>query len=260
MRTLKTMFFLAALLFANVARGADCTLRGAVLDAVNTNHQKPQYDRARRALYGLMMCPDGPADYRSRVIFFKFVEQELAHDYTILGVADRDQDWREAAFEGELHYHFEIRLYLDRIVTPDDMPFKSMILRLANRQAISRLGRGAKADVLRSAQTDQGESGIYHHRPQREALGALGFWIDPANEEFNAAEKQEINAFLIAELSKFGPGRYSVMSDAIVDSLAHSDRAEAEQALLDFVQRQPASKKYSALQAAKAVRARVARE
>ena len=240
MKTPVTAFVLAvSLLTPNVVTASDCTLDRSVLRAVNTDHAEPAWNRAGRAVSRLIMCQNGPADYASRAVFFQYAEQELAHDDAMIrSLARRGPDWAEAAWENEHYFHVEIRQYLDRIVVPEDTPFAPMVLQLANARAISRLGHAVKDDVLRSAQTEQSPIGVDHHLPQREAIGAIGLWIDPANTEFSAAEKSEMNALLIHQLSQFGPSSGSVIPGAIVDALSHSDQAEAARALHEFARSQ----------------------
>jgi hypothetical protein len=167
----------------------------------------------------------GPADAVSRHRFFDVISAEFQYPY-------------QPKFEGEsesiTQFQHELQRYMDRIVDDRDIEYRSTILRYANGKAISALGPAVLSDVEQMAQTSLPVVGFSRHQPQRAALQALGYWIDPSETRFTPVEKSDMTNILVDRLAVYAadtPHHSDALASAIVDALSHSDSRKAEAAL-----------------------------
>ena len=97
--------------------------------------------------------------------------------------------------------------FMANLVDRSDTSSKETILRYGDARAIAALGPAVKHDVLSMLGSGGQFYGINHrYHPQLEAVQVLGFWIDPANKEFSAAEKSDFTHTLTALLPHVQPG------------------------------------------------------
>jgi len=201
----------------------------------------------RRALWPFMQrCPAGPSDHASRKMLFDLYAAEFGQGLDLTREFDPADDRSHSAAreEGIRYSRYEMRGYLDAIVTPADVEFKKTILAYGRPLAISKLGPAVKDDVLRNAKTPTGI--VYAYMPataQQEALGALGYWIAPSNSDFSPIDKKRFTSVLLAYLDHLPPNPASVTDKGllleVIHALARSDSQAAEDGLRSFVAKHP---------------------
>jgi len=219
----------------------------------------------RRALWPFIQhCPHGPADHESRKVLFDLIAAEFGMGLDLtreFDLAD-DRDRSAAREEGIRYTRHDLREYLDAIVTPEDVEFKKTILSYGRPLAISNLGPAVKDDVVRNATTPTGVVYAYMMATaQQEALGALGYWIDPSHTDFGSADKKRFTNILLAYLVHLPANPNSVPEKSlmleVVKALGRSDSQAAEEGLRNFVGKHPEPELLkTATKAAEAVHAR----
>lgn len=223
------------------------------------------FSAVRRALWPFMeRCPQGPTDHASRKVLFDLYAAEFGQGIDLTREFDLADDRPHSAAreEGIQYSRHEMRVYLDAIVTPADLEFKKTVLSYGGPVAISKLGPVAKDDVVRNATTPTGV--VYAYMPataQQEALGALGYWIDPSNASFSPADKKHFTNILLAYLDHLPPNPASVTDKGllleVIHALAKSDSQAAEEGLRALVAKHPEAELLkSATKAADAVHGR----
>lgn len=205
------------------------------------------FSAVRRAIWPFMQrCPNGPTDHASRKVLFDLYQAEFGLGLDLTREFDLADDRNHAAAreEGIQYTRYEMRAYLDAIVTPADLEFKKTILSYGRPLAISKLGPAVKDDVVRNATTPTGV--VYAYMPgtaQQEALGALGYWIAPSNPEFGTHDKQRFTNILLAYLDHISPNPSSVSDKGllleVIHALGRSDSSAAEDGLRSFLGKHP---------------------
>jgi hypothetical protein len=194
----------------------------------------------------MQRCPQGPTDHASRKVLFDLYAAEFGMGIDLTRQFDlADSRERSAAREEGIRYsRYEMRAYLDAIVTPADVEFKKTILSYGRPLAISKLGPAVKDDVVRNATTPTGV--VYAYMPataQQEALGALGYWLDPSTSTFPAADKKHFANILLAYLDHIPPNPTSVTDKGllleVIRALGRSDSPSAEDGLRAFLAKHP---------------------
>lgn len=220
---------LALLLITIVAQANDCFVTAAVLTpyAHSRSATRAEWRHSREAVESLMMrCSSGPDNAHGRAIFYQFVEHEFTYTYV-------------PRFEGESEsvsqFQHELQQYMGKIVTPDDLSFKPMILRFGNAKSIAALGPAVRRDVMTLAREETQAVGYSRSSPQQHAIGAIGYWLDPAESRFTSAEKEEMTQLLLDKI-RDTPGR-AVVGDPYatayraIEALSHADSPEVAAAL-----------------------------
>ncbi|MDQ3280297.1 MAG: hypothetical protein M3Q69_02680 [Acidobacteriota bacterium] len=231
------------LLLASAARAAPCSLSPAVLAPLRhpTAATDGEWKESRKALYRLMTdaaCAKGPADASSRAVLFDLLEAEMTLDYKQLFKEWERRDGKplsEGAAEGPLVLQRDLLAYIDRIVTPRDLPYRDVILQYANGTAIARLGREVRLDVKKQAGTSpKFLHGVARRSSQEEAFRAIGFWLDPADTTLTPAEKREFAFSIAGALPPDGTvllGPHEREVTTIVQALGKSNVPEIEEKL-----------------------------
>jgi len=199
---------------------------------------------SRLAVEKFMDCPPASIDPQSRNTFFDVVRSEFA-----TGHSAEIARWRklyprphEGVDTAIGIFQTDLRRFMEGLVDRNDVSSKDAILRYGDARAIAALGPAVKHDVVSMLGSGGQFYGINHrYHPQLEAVQVLGFWIDPANREFSAAEKNDFTRTLTSLLPDVQPGvnayedRYF---QAALQALAHSDSLDAETALASWMDRQ----------------------
>jgi hypothetical protein len=181
-----------------------CTLDRAVLVPYDhpSSATEEEWRDSRRAVFDFTDCDPDAIDAASRRVFFDVVRAEFETDHTAeLNRWEEKRPGSEALFEGILIFQHRLRELMDRIVVPADAELAGTILAYGDAKAIAGLGPSVRSDVLRQLGKPARTYGISkQYDAQLEALGALGYWIDPANGSFPAAEKQAFVTILTSLL------------------------------------------------------------
>ena len=249
------------------AVAANSPLLRAVRDPENTSEQV--WRSASRELNRLMAeCPDGPTDEASRRRFFNdYVAREFALDYRALGALweKRGEGLTTGGWESIEYERIELLNYLDRIVDPKrDQPYANIILDYGNGQAMARLGRSVKDQVLLRARPGGG-----NQKPERraEAIRALGHWTSARYSEFSRAEKQTFVSTIVEALPDPKAPMLSeqiILSRACIEALGRSSDLDAAKVLTSWASSQEQEKRFAtelvvlARKAADAIRRRAA--
>jgi hypothetical protein len=245
-RLFTTLFALFAGASAFAAQPAPCTLDPRLLalyDSAAT--AKPaEFGKLRLTVETFMSnCPRGPLDPLSRKVFFDLVDREYSTDFGVQMAQARGEQESQARWEAITIFQGDLSRYLDEIVGPRDMEYKSTILKVGSGRALAALGPAVKGDVLRLATTAGHKlSGFEHrHNAQAAAFEALGYWIDASNGDFNQREKGQLNGLLTGALDASSGAiegdAHSRTLIAITRSLGHSDDPRAAASLRRFAER-----------------------
>lgn len=206
---MKTTLLLLVLLFvtpAFAAKTSPCTLDPSVLAPYrDANATDPQWAASRLALFRFMSCHPADVDAQSRRIFYEVVDRELNTDHTAYlrrwAAAHADGN-PEGAWEAVSILQGELRDYLHRIFDPalDGKEFRHIVLRYGKAQTLAALGPDAQREVLDILSAPDRFYGVSKRlNPKIDALGALAYWIDPANPSFTPVEKAEFARILSAQ-------------------------------------------------------------
>jgi len=250
------------LLASSAALAADCTLSPSVRSPFVSEKVSPRDRRlAGEAIERLFTsCSKGPSNQASRALFFDVVDLAFTKGERA-GQAAGTRDQSEASWEGANQLEYDLRQYMDRIVDERDVPYKAVILRTANARAISRLGPDAKYDVLRMVHVaDRSTVGVGHHSAYLQAILALGYWIDPAEDRFSADEKREMTEVLLAKAASAAErsgAEQTVSTEAILKALGHASSPEALAAVSKWGRSQYPSLREASHNASVAVKARL---
>jgi hypothetical protein len=260
------LFTTTTAIAATQATQYQCTLSPDLLRAYHDGGATANdFAAVRRALWPFIEhCPNGPADRASRKVLFDLIDAEFGMGVDIRREFDPadDRDHAAARDEGIRYTRRDLRTYLDAIVTPADLEFKHTILSYGRPLAIAKLGPAVRDDVVRNATTPTGVVYAYMTTTaQQEALGALGYWIDPANGNFSGAEKNKFTAILLAYLDHVPANGASVSDKSllleVINALGRSDSPAVEAALRNFTsKRADADLLHAAQKAANAVHGR----
>ncbi len=197
-------FALLVFLSTSALAAAPCTLDREVLlpYELGAAATEEQWRDSRRAIMDFTECDASAIDAASRRLFFEVVRAEFEADHKPAlerWVAKRPES--EALFEAIRIFEYRLREVMDRIVTPDDGAFAETILAYGSAKAIAALGPAVQRDVIRQLGKPGHAYGVAkQYDAQREAVGALGYWIDPADDSFSAAEKATFVAILTSLL------------------------------------------------------------
>jgi hypothetical protein len=237
---MKSTLVLLSLLFitpAFAAKTSPCTLDSSVLAPWrNANATDEQWAASRRALFDFMSCDPAGVDAQSRRNFYEVVDREFNTDHTA-----RIQRWAAAhasanpdgAWEAVNNLQYALRNYLHRIFDParDGKEFKHIVLHYGKAQTLAALGPKAQREVLDILGAPDRFYGVSKSlNPKVDALGALAYWIDPANPSFTPAEKYDFAQILtgLLELSEsVHNGHHRRLVETALTSLAKSDDSHA---------------------------------
>jgi hypothetical protein len=244
MRYARLSIALAASLALPIA-ASPCELSPSVLEVYHhvTTATASEWKASRQSLNRLLSetCADGPRSAVSRDVLFRAVAQEMTLDYKQVFAAWAQQDGTppaEGSAEGIAMFQRDLLDYLDRIVTPNDLPRKDIILAYANGQAIARLGKSVKRDVFKQAGTPPKRlSGLVQHDAQAEAMRAIGYWLVPTDATLTVSEKRQFALFVAGALPPDGVvlgGSHTRAVTAILEALGRSDVPEVEEKLRDW--------------------------
>lgn len=149
---------------------------------------------ARRAISDFIGCDPSSVDGHSRAVFYRVVELQFQQDH-----ADAILRWRkdpsrsnpEGLYDALATHEAELRDYLDRLFDASrDAEFAPVVLRFGKARAIASLGRHGRNDVLNLLSVPNRPYGVGgNYNAQVEAIGAIGFWINPSNAAFARQEK-----------------------------------------------------------------------
>jgi hypothetical protein len=240
------IYFAFTLMLAPLTFAASpCTLDRAVLAPYeNAEASEEQWALSRRTVANFMSCAPETVDATSRRVFFDVVDREYRADH-----GQQLEQWQarrpgsQALFEGINVYQQELRDYMQRLVTfHGGDEFRQTIITFGNARTIASLGRPVKNDVLKMLGTPNLRYGLSgRHNPQREALAAVGFWIDPAERGFSATEKDEMTMMLTGLLTvseNVAPGDHRRLVETAIDALGRSDDPQAEKDIRKWMEKQ----------------------
>jgi hypothetical protein len=236
MKQIVSAFLTFVLMSATIAHAHDCAISKSVLlpYANGRAATKLDWQQSGEAIENLFVaCPAGPASRASRAIFFQLVDSVFKAGESAGREANPDRS--EASWEFANQYEFDLRQYMDRIVSEKDLELKSVILKTANARAISRLGPGAKYDVLRIVHSaNPARIGAGHHSAYTQAILVLGIWIDPAEKRFTGDEKREMTDVLLEKAAAYhATVNYdqTINAEATLKALGHATAPEVLPAL-----------------------------
>lgn len=224
---------------------APCTLDRKVLLPYErgASATEEEWRDSRRAVMDFTYCEPEAIDRASRRVFFEVVRAEFETDHRPAldrWVARRPES--EALFDGIRIFDHRLKELMDRIVTPADAEFAGTILSYGNARAIASLGPSVERDVIRQLGKPGRSYGLSRqYDAQLEALGTLGYWIDPANHSFSAVRKEMFTGILTSLLQTSDvvhSSAHARVLDAALRALAHSDDPAAGTAVRQWMEKQ----------------------
>jgi hypothetical protein len=218
-----------------------CGVSPALVDVYRnpTSATSAEWTAARKAANDLMLTSceaGGPKDKASRALIFSLLEKELTVDYDAVFAAWQKRSGKplsESAAEGVRYFQQDLLSYIDRIVSPQDLPHRRIILEYANGLAIAKLGRAVKDEVIQqSGRRPKTIYGLVRQNRQEEAFRAIGYWLDPADATLTAAEKRQHAMEIAGVLPPDGvlhSDLHTRMVTTVVEALGHSDETQVEE-------------------------------
>ena len=187
-------------------------------------------------------CPGGPSNPESRRLLLQFIERYLDLDLTrLMKVWDQQrQSLSEGGLEAMAEGRNDLRTYFDDVVAGDEQgDAYRVVLKHGSGKAIAKLGPRAKKEVLKSAATKGPKSRPFYarHDQQVSALETLGFWIDPNETRFSAAEKSEFSDALMSAIpppSHIPGGMGHTLARKALTALAKSDQENTQKRVLKW--------------------------
>lgn len=181
----------------------------------------------------------GPRRGPERAAVFELLEREMLVDYADVFAAREKRTGKplsESAAEGPMYFQRDLSEFIDRIVTPEDIQYKEVILRYGGGLAISKLGKAVRSAVFRqAAEPARSFYGVEMRSPQVEAIRAIGYWLDPASPVLTAAERKEWAQVLATLLPNDGilldAEHHPRLVRTALEALSRSDSTEAEQTI-----------------------------
>jgi hypothetical protein len=193
---------------------------------------------SRRAFYGRQStaCAATAWSAAEKDVLYEWLAKEMSLDWqsTFTDWQRRGAKVDERSSEAVAHFQRDLLETIDAVTTPAEIAHREAILRYAGGAAIAKLGPAVHDDVLASAQRPALLAGLGRkHDPREEAVRAIGYWLDPANEAFRADQKRQMARVLTGLLSADGSvksGEYKA-TVTILWALGRSDSADVEREL-----------------------------